>query len=89
MKSPSAQFTLADSIYASASVSGKPAGATASVFWTYQDGTAHKQESKKLAGGQQSVWFSFTKADGMKPGKYNVEIDVDMKPVGIADFQVK
>lgn len=88
VKSASAQFTTADTIYASGSVQGKPAGADASVYWTYQDGTAHKQETKKLSG-EQSVWFSFAKADGMKPGKYNVEIDVNMKPIGIADFQIK
>ena len=87
-KSASAQFTTSDTVYASASVLGKPAGADASVYWTYQDGTAHKQETKKLTG-QPSVWFSFSKADGMKPGKYNVEIDVNMTPVGIADFQIK
>lgn len=88
VKSVAAQFSTGDTVYASASVRGKPAGADASVYWTYQDGNAHKQETKKLSG-QQTIWFSFTKADGMKPGKYNVEIDVDMKPVGIADFQIK
>ena len=90
LKSASTQFTTGDTVYASALVRGKPAGADVVAFWTYQDGTTHKMETRKLAsGGQQTVWFSFAKADGMKPGKYNVEIDVNMTPVGIVDFQIK
>ena len=90
VKAARAQFSSADTVYASASVRGKPAGATVSVYWTYQDGTTHKEETKNLASGdQQAIWFSFAQADGMRPGKYNVEIDVNMTPVGIADFQIQ
>ncbi|MEO7251193.1 MAG: hypothetical protein ABIW30_01145 [Arenimonas sp.] len=89
VKAARAQFTLADTVYASASVRGKPPGAEVMVYWTYvKDGNSLKQETRKLAGGEQTIWFSFAKADGMKPGKYNVEIDVNMVPVGITDFQI-
>ncbi len=89
VKSAQAQFSTSDTVYASASVRGKP-GASVSVYWTYQDGTTHKEETRELkAGGTQPVAFSFTKADGMIPGKYNVQIDEDMTPVGIADFVIK
>lgn len=89
VKSAQAQFIISDTVYASASVRGKP-GAIVSVYWTYQDGTSHKEETLELkSGGAQPVAFSFTKGDGMVPGKYNVQIDMDMVPVGIADFVVK
>ena len=89
VKAARAQFSLADTVYASALVRGKPAGSEVVVYWTYvKDGSSLKQETKKLAGGEQTIWFSFAKADGMKPGKYNVEIDVNMVPVGITDFQI-
>lgn len=89
VKSAQAQFSTSDTVYASASVVGKP-GSSVSVYWTYQDGTTHKEETRDLtSGGAQPVTFSFAKGDGMKPGKYNVQIDDDMTPVGIADFVVK
>lgn len=83
------RFATSDTVYASAPVRGKPAGAEAKVYWTYQDGTAHKEEIKKLTGSEQHIAFSFAKADGMKPGKYNVEIDVNMVPIGIVDFEIR
>ncbi|MGI8559860.1 MAG: hypothetical protein ACR2J7_00155 [Luteimonas sp.] len=89
VKAERAEFTTSDTVYSSASVSGKP-GAVISVYWTYQDGNTHKEETAELAsGGRQTTRFAFSKADGMVPGKYNVQIDVDMVPVGIADFAVK
>lgn len=89
VKSAQAQFTTSDTVYASASVRGKP-GASVTVYWTYQDGTTHKEETRELkSGGTQPVAFSFAQGDGMIPGKYNVQIDEDMIPVGIADFVVK
>ncbi len=89
VKSANAQFTTSDTVYASASVRGKP-GASVSVYWTYQDGTTHKEETRELkSGGTQPVAFSFEKGDGMVPGKYNVQIDEDFTPVGIADFVIK
>ncbi len=89
VKAAQAQFTTSDTVYASASVQGKP-GASVSVYWTYQDGRTHKEETRELAsGGTQVATFSFASGDGMVPGKYNVQIDVDMIPVGIADFIIK
>lgn len=88
VKSASPQFSTSDTVLAGASVKGKPAGAEVAVYWTYEDGRTHKEERRKLAG-EQYVSFSFAKIDGMKPGKYNAQIDVDMVPVGITDFVVK
>lgn len=88
VKSALAQFTTSDTVYASAAVPAKP-GASVSVYWTFQDGTTHKEETKELAAGDAVVTFAFAKADGMVPGKYNVQIDRDMTPVGIADFVIR
>ncbi|HET7656029.1 MAG TPA: hypothetical protein VFK18_03430 [Luteimonas sp.] len=81
-----AEYTLADTIHASAATAGK-AGASAHVYWTYEDGNAIKEEEKPVNG--DVVAFSLSAADGMKPGKYNVQIDLDGVPVGITDFVVK
>lgn len=84
--SPKPAYAAADTVYASASAAGR-AGAIARVYWTYQDGTSDKEEEKPVAG--DIVNFSFSQADGMQPGAYNVQIDIDDVPVGIADFQVQ
>jgi hypothetical protein len=80
-------YTTADTIYASLPTKGQPAGAKGYVYWTYQDGRTHKEEAKPVSG--EYLNFQFSQADGMKPGKYNVEIDINDKPVGIVDFTVQ
>ena len=89
VQSSQTPITTADTVYASAAVGGKPAGTEITVYWSYQDGMSHKMETKRLAAGAQDVQFSFAQADGMKAGKYNVQIDADMTPIGIVDFQVR
>lgn len=84
---PKPVYALGDKVYASLPARKYRAGSTANVYWTYQDGLSQKEESKAIAG--DFVTFEFSKADGMKPGKYNVEIGVDDKPVGIVDFVVQ
>lgn len=83
---PKPVYATTDTVYASASARGH-SGATARVYWTYQDGTSHKEEEKAVAG--DVINFSFSQADGMKAGAYNVEIDLNDVPVGIADFKVQ
>ena len=79
--------SLNDTVYASARVGGAASGSTAYVYWTYQDGMSHKEEQKPVSGS--IVNFDFKRADGMKAGRYNVEIGVDDKPIGIVDFVVQ
>jgi hypothetical protein len=83
---PKPAYALADTVYASASARGH-SGATARAYWTYQDGTSTHEEEKPVAG--DVVSFSFSKANGMKPGTWNGEIDFNDVPVGIADFKVQ
>ncbi len=80
-------YALGDTVYASLPAGRYRKGSTANVYWTYQDGLSQKEEAKDISG--EFVTFEFGKADGMKPGKYNVEIGVDDKPVGIVDFVVQ
>lgn len=78
---PKPVYALSDVVYASARANG-----AAKVYWTYQDGTSHKEEEKPANG---IVTFQFGRADGMQAGAYSVEIDIDGVPVGITDFVVK
>lgn len=79
-------YATGDTVHASAATKG-----TASkydVYWTFQDGQTHKMESKSGASGEH-VGFTFASSDGMVPGNYNVQIDADGIPVGIAEFRVE
>ena len=84
---PKPAYAIGDTVYASLPARRYRKGSTANVYWTYQDGLSQKEETKEISG--EFVTFAFSKADGMKPGKYNVEIGVDDKPVGIVDFVVQ
>ena len=84
---PKSAYTLADTIHATASVGAAGPGSTAHVYWTFENGMTVKEEDKPATGA--IVSFSLSAADGMKPGRYNVQIDLDGVPVGIADFVVQ
>lgn len=81
-------YSTSDTIYVSMPTKGQPAGGKAHVYWTAaQTGLSVKEEDKTLSGDY--VNFQISGTDGLKPGTYNVEIDVNDKPVGIADFKVQ
>jgi hypothetical protein len=79
-------YTSGDIVHASIDTRAHP-GTTATVYWSDQSGIAVKTEKKAISGTH--VAFLFSRADGMKPGNYNVGIDVDDVPVGLADFKVQ
>lgn len=78
-------YSTSDTVHASLSAKGR--SGTAKVYWTAPNGLSAKEEEKPLSG--ENVNFQFSRADGMKAGKYNVEIDVDGVPAGIVDFTVQ
>ena len=78
-------YSTGDTVYASLSAKGRTG--TAKVYWTGANGLSAKEEEKALSG--ENVNFQFSRVDGMKAGKYNVEIDVDGVPAGIVDFTVQ
>lgn len=81
-------YSLNDTLYASLPAGRFPAGGIARVYWTYaKDGMSHKEEEKTIGSGP--VLFQFSKADGLRAGEYNVQIDVNDRPVGIVDMVVQ
>ena len=85
---PKPMYSTSDTIYVSMPTKGQPAGGKAHVYWTAaQTGLSVKEEDKPLSG--DFINFQISSADGLKPGSYNVEIDVNDKPVGIVDFKVQ
>lgn len=78
-------YGIADIVHASLSAKGR--SGTAKVYWSASNGLSAKEEEKPLSG--DNVSFQFSRADGMKAGNYNVEIDVDGVPAGIVDFTVQ
>lgn len=84
---PKATYSVNDTLYASLPAGKFPSGANARIYWTFaKDGMSHKEEEKKVGAGP--VNFEFSQADGLKVGKYNVQIDVNDRPVGIVDVVV-
>lgn len=82
-------FSLNDTLHASVPVSGRPAGTEVKIYWSYQDGSSHKEEVKKVTAGAKYLTFDFSKANGMKRGSYMVQLDVNGAPAGILDIVVK
>ncbi len=84
---PKASYSVSDTLYASLPAGKFPSGATARIYWTYaKDGISHKEEEKEVGTGP--VNFQFSRADGLKAGEYNVEIDINDRPIGIVDVVV-
>ena len=84
-----ASSALSDTLHGSVPVSGRPAGTEVKIYWSYQDGSSHKEETKKVAAGMKYLTFDFSKANGMKRGRYMVQLDVNGAPAGILDVVVK
>ena len=82
-------YSVADTVYASIPTSGHAPGSDVHVYWSYQDGSSHKEERKPIPSGDKYVNFHFSKADGLRVGKYTVQFDVAEVPVGIVDFSVQ
>ena len=78
-------YSTSDTVHASLAAAGRTG--TAKVDWSDGTGIAVKDEEKPMSGDHVS--FDFSRADGMKAGKYTVEIDVDDVPAGISEFTVK
>lgn len=84
---PKPEYTLDDTIHATVNAGAVKPGATAHVYWTYQDGMTIKEEDKRANGAVLA--FTLSAADGMQPGRYSVQVDLDGVPVGITDFVVR
>lgn len=81
-------FTMDDTVHVVFSSAGRAPGMPVTVFWTYQDGRTHHEERGPLQAGE-FAHYEFGRLKGMQPGKYNVEVQIANRPIGIADFVVQ
>jgi hypothetical protein len=82
-------FAASDTVQVSFPKKGFEPGAPVVVYWTYQDGRSHHEERTTLPAEGDFARYSFSSSQGMKPGNYNVEVQVKGRPVGIVDFAVR
>lgn len=82
-------FAATDTVHVSFPMQGFDPSAPVVVYWTYQDGLSHHEERTTLPAAGEYAHYSFSADKGMKAGKYNVEVQVKGRPIGIADFQVQ
>ena len=91
--SPLATFGPKDTIFASVVTENAAAGARLAAKWTFQTGQIVDTTTQPVAAtstGQVAVTeFHIVKPSGWPAGKYSVEISLDGKPSGSAQFDVK
>lgn len=89
VQAPKRSYAVADTVYASVPTAGHAPDDSVTVYWTHEDGGVDKEETKPVPAGAAYVNFSFSEADGMRAGDYNVQVDVNDVPVGLVDFTVE
>ena len=77
-------FAPDEKVYVSMNAKGRRQGDRVHVYWFHSDGLSRKEEGKQIAG--PFVAFDFTPSE---TGKYSIEIDVNERPIGLVDFEVK
>lgn len=81
---PQIEFTTGSTVYVSVPSKGRKIGDRMEVFWFHEDGTSRKDESKNITGPFTAFEFAPSEA-----GKYNVEVDVNNRPIALVEFEVK
>ena len=81
---PQRDFAVADTVYVSVPSKGRRLGDRLEVFWFHQDGRSRKDEIKNIAGPFTAFEFQPSEV-----GKYNVEVDVNNRPIALVEFEVK
>ncbi len=81
---PRHDFTTGATVYVSVPSRGRKLGDRMEVFWFHEDGRSRKDEDKKIAGPFTAFEFKPSEA-----GKYNVEVDVNNRPIAFVEFNVK
>ncbi len=77
-------FAPDEKVYVSMNAKGRRQGDRVHVYWFHSDGLSRKEEEKKIAG--PFVAFDFSPSE---TGRYSIEIDVNDRPIGLVDFEVK
>jgi len=81
---PQHDFAIGATVYVSVPSKGRRLGDRMEVFWFHEDGKSRKDEHKQIAGAFTAFEFAPTEA-----GKYNVEVDVNNRPIALVEFEVK
>lgn len=81
---PQLIFAPGATVYVSVPSKGRMTGDQMEVFWFHQDGRSRKEEHKNIAGPFTAFEFKPSEA-----GKYNVEVDVNNRPIALVEFEVK
>ena len=81
---PQLEFTTGATVYVSVPSKGRKMGDQMEVFWFHDDGQSRKDETKKIEGPFTAFEFKPSEA-----GKYNVEVDVNNRPIALVEFEVK
>ncbi len=77
-------FTVGATVYVSVPTKGRQMGGNMEVFWFHEDGKSRKEEHKNIAGAFTAFDFEAKEA-----GKYNVEVDLNRRPIALVEFEVK
>lgn len=81
---PQTTFETGATVFVSIPSKGRALGSRMEVFWFHDDGKSRKDEHKKIAGP-----FTAFEFQPSEPGKYNVEVDVNNRPIALVEFEVK
>ena len=81
---PQLSFIAGSTVYVSVPTKGRNIGERMEVFWFHEDGKSRKDEDKRIAGPFTAFEFQPTEV-----GKYNVEVDVNNRPIALVEFEVK
>ncbi len=81
---PQYDFGVGSTVYVSVPTKGHNLGDRLEVFWFHEDGLPRKDEHRKIDGPFTAFEFRPSEA-----GKYNVEVDVNNRPIALVEFEVK
>ena len=78
------EFALGDTVYLSVPSKGRRLGSQLEVFWFHEDGRSRKDDQKRIEGP-----FSAFEYVPEEAGRYNVEVAVSGRTVGLVEFEVR
>lgn len=81
---PQREFAVGDTVYVSVPSKGRRMGSQLEVFWFHSDGRSRKDEQKRMEAAFTAFEFQPEEA-----GRYNVEVDVNGRPIALVEFEVR
>lgn len=81
---PRTTFAPNDTVFLSMDAKGRRMGDRVKVYWFHEDGKSRREDEKVLDG--PFVYFEYQPTES---GKFHAEVDVNERPIGLVDFEVK